>query len=351
MRNLSVCLALVLYTLSTLQANLFCLLVLMATPVLADKPPESERAEPSHTVLIDDFPSPYDDQDIELEALIWQPQGDGPYPAIIMMHGSGGLYYQSDDQCEDDDRSCWGLSGKFKYWGKQLSQSHQFELTDQFLVIAVDSHTPRGYDHHGVANIDAEDRPLNVSSYLGRPWDLYAAFQYLLTRDDIDPDAIFALGFSDGGGAVLSSVAASDNAALVNQSNWFEGIDNNSPAGWLQMQEIGLKGAVAYYPSCGFFGHFDGLYTTYAPLKIQTGLDDNTTPITACIERQQDAVDLGVSSQDMVVLGYPAMDHGFDYEQYETPESCLAAKRTVEFFSHQLVDFLFRSNFDPVNCN
>jgi dienelactone hydrolase len=324
--------------------------MLLSLNVLAVKPPESEKIDPSEAVIFDDFPGPYDIDEIDLEALIWKPAGEGPFPAIIMMHGSGGLYYKSNDQCDDDDRSCWGLSGKFKYWGKQLSLSNRFGFKDKFMVVAVDSHTPRGYDHFGVANINAEDRPLNVSSYLGRPWDLYAALRYLHTRADVSPDEIFALGFSDGGGAVLSSVAAADNAALVSGSDWFDGIDNNTPNGWLDMQAIGLKGAVAYYPSCGFFGYFDGVYTNYAPLLVQTGIDDNTTPISACLERQEDALNLGVNPTDIEVLGYENMDHGFDYEQYETVEACLAAEETLEFFSKKLGDYLFKSNFESTLC-
>jgi dienelactone hydrolase len=319
--------------------------------LFAAKPPESEKTDPTESTIIDDYPSPYDENDIDLETLIWKPVGEGPFPAIIMLHGSGGLYYKSDDMCADDDRSCWGLSGKFKYWGKQLSINNRFGFDEKFIVIAVDSHTPRGYDHYGVAHIDAEDRPLNVSSYLGRPWDLYAALRYLQTRDDVNHEAIFALGFSDGGGAALSSVAAADQAALVGQSDWFDGIDNNAPSGWLEMQAVGLKGAVAYYPSCGFFGFFDDVYINYAPLLIQTGLLDDTTPISACLDRQVEALNLSVNPEDMQILGYDNMDHGFDYDQYETHEACIAAKSTLEFFSKKLGNHLFKSGFESVVCS
>ncbi len=326
------------------------LLLLNATAIWAAKPPESERADPNELVLIADFPSPYDLADIDLEALIWKPAGEGPFPAIIMMHGSGGLYYKHDDLCDDDDRSCWRLSGKLKYWGKQLSQENIHVSVNPFLVIAVDSHTPRGYDHRGVAHINAEDRPLNVSSYLGRPWDLYAALRYLQTRDDVNSDAIFALGFSDGGGAVLSSVAAADNAALINQSDWFQGINNHTADGWLQMQQIGLKGAVAYYPSCGFFGHFDEVYTNYAPLLIHTGLDDMTTPVTSCLERQAEALQLGVSAEDFKTFSYEGMNHGFDYDDYDTTAACTAARRTQYFLSKLMGDHIFNTGFEGAVC-
>ncbi len=332
------------------KSNWLLILLFQSQLLAAAKPPESEKIDPTEIVVIDDFPSPYDNDAIDLEAMIWRPAGPGPFPAIIMMHGVGGLYYKTDDMCADDDRSCWDISGKFKYWGKQLSESHYYDFADRFIVIAPDSHTPRGYDHFGVANIDAQDRPLNVSSYLGRPWDFYAALRYLQTRDDVDADAIFALGFSDGGGAVLSSVAASNNAALVNESDWFSGIDNNDPFGWMEMQAIGVKAAVAYYPSCGFFGYFDEVYTNYAPLLIQTGLDDETTPISRCLERQLEAFNLGVHSTDLQVLGYPGMDHGFDYEQYETVAACQAAEKTIAFFSSHLGDYLFKSSFEPSVC-
>ncbi len=335
----------------SIKARYFAVLLVSSSSVMAETPPASAQMDPAEMLVIDDFPSPYDEDEIDLEALVWVPQGPGPFPAVIMMHGSGGLYYKSDDQCADDDRSCWGLSGKFKYWGKQLSLGGLIANSDQFLVLAVDSHTPRGYDHFGVANIDAEDRPTNVSSYLGRPWDLYAALRYLQGREDVVSDAIFAIGFSDGGGAVVSSVAASDQAALVNESDWFSGIDNNSQSGRLEMRQLGLKGAVAYYPSCGFFGYFDGGYTNYAPLLIQTGLLDDITPISACLDRQTEAFDLGVNPVDFEVIGYENMDHGFDYNQYETKEACLAAQKTILFFSQQSGDDLFRDGFEANYCD
>ncbi len=314
-------------------------------------PPSEEKVDPTNIILIDDFPSPYDVGDLQLEAMVWQPTGAGPFPVIIMMHGSGGLYYQTDPMCDDDDRNCWGIAGKFRYWGKQLSQSNRFNLPQKFLVIAPDSHTPRGYDHYGVVNIDPADRPLNVSSYLGRPWDLYATLRYLQSRQDVDINRVYTLGFSDGGGAVLSSLAASDNAALVSMSQWFEGIDNNSPLGWLEMQSVALKGGVAFYPSCGFFGYFDEVYINYAPLLVQTGLLDMTTPYSACIERQTEAHGLGVSPLDFQAFGYDNMDHGFDYEQYETTEACLATQKALKFFNVKTGDYLFSDGFEPPVCS
>ncbi|MCB1581796.1 MAG: hypothetical protein R3E90_07530 [Marinicella sp.] len=316
----------------------------------ATNPPADEKANPTSVITIDDFPSPFDELDLDLEAMIWQPDGDGPFPAIIMMHGSGGLYYKTDPLCEDDDRSCWGIAGKFRYWGKQLSQSNRFGLPQKFLVIAPDSHTPRGYDHHGVANIDPIDRPLNVSSYQGRPWDLYASLRYLQNRQDVDVDHIYVLGFSDGGGAVLSSLAATDNAALVSMSNWFIGIDNNTSSGWLQMQSVALKGGVAFYPSCGFLGYFDGIYVNYAPLLVQTGLLDNTTPFSTCIERQTEAHGLGVSLLDFQAFGFDDMDHGFDYQQFDSTEACVATQNALEFFNHKSGDYLFHHNFEVPVC-
>jgi len=318
---------------------------------VAAKPPQSEQISPTEEIIIAGFPSPYDESEINPEVLIWKPVGEGPFPVVIMLHGSGGLYYQTDAQCDDDDRTCWGLSGKFKYWGKQLSLGNHFGFQTRYMVVAVDSYTPRGYDHFGVVNINAIDRPLNVSSYLGRPWDLYAVLRYLKSRADVKSDAIFALGFSDGGGAVLSSVAASDNAALIGESDWFEGIDNHTAEGHLAMQAIGLQAAVAYYPSCGFFGYFDGIYSNYAPVLIQTGQLDVTTPIAACLERQTEAWNLGTAEEDFQVMAYDNMQHGFDYEQYDTEEACFAAEKTLAFFSKSLGDYLFKSNFEISYCS
>lgn len=318
---------------------------------LATTPPAIEKIDPSSVIVMDDFPSPYDQVALDLEAMIWQPVGNGPFPVVIMMHGSGGLYYKSDPMCEDDDRSCWGISGKFRYWGKQLSQGNRFGLPQKFLVIAPDSHTPRGYDHHGVDQIDPADRPLNVSSYLGRPWDLYATLRYLQSRQDVDLSQVFTLGFSDGGGAVLSALSASDNAALVSMDDWFMGIDNHTPEGWQQMQAVALKGGVAFYPSCGFFGYFDDIYINYAPLLTQTGSLDTTTPYSSCLDRQSDALNLGVNAWDFQALNFENVDHGFDYQQYETTAACLATFNALQFFNVKAGDYLFGDGFEAAICS
>lgn len=309
-------------------------------------PPNEEKVDPDEILLIDDYPSPYDNQDIQLNALLWKPETEGKYPAIIMMHGVGGLYYKSDDNCDDSDQTCWRISGKFRYWGKLLSRNHKFSYKEKFIVIAPDSHTPRGYDHHGVSNIDAQDRLTNVSSYLGRPWDLYAALRYLKTRDDVDTTRIFALGFSDGGGAVVSSISSSLNSPMVEQSQLFEGINTLTLEGKTSMKNLGLKGVVALYPSCGFFGHYDNQYQNYAPLLVQTGLSDNVTPISECNDRQTEALNLGVKPNDFKTIGYENMDHGFEYLEYDTYAACLATKRTIEHFSKHSGDYLFSDSFE-----
>ena len=328
-----------------------CLIFISINWANADTPPSNMRLNPTEYLSIADFPSPYDNEpDIpaqhQLEALVWKPAGDGPFPVVIMMHGVGGLYYKTNPDCVDNDRQCWGIAEKFKYWGKLLSNDNPYGIRDKFLVIAVDSYTTRGYDHFGVVNIPAAQRDLNVTSYLGRPWDLYAAINYLKTREDVNPQQIFTLGFSDGGGTVLSSIASSDNAVMVNESNYFQGIDNNSTIGRSMMQNIGIKAAATLYPSCGFFGYFNGVYATYAPLLVQIGADDMTTLASLCENRQSDAYTNGIEPQNFVLDIYQGMTHGFDYLQYETAQACLATEKILKFFSTQLGDAIFKNSFD-----
>ncbi len=320
--------------------------------------PSSEyKSDPDYSVVIDGIPNQYDDvlntpeiDKVDLEALIWEPEVAGIYPAIIMLHGAGGLYYQSDDSCDDADRSCWGLSGKFRYWAHLLSKGHPYDYSDKFIIIAVDSHTPRGYDHHGVSQIASGSRPANVTAHLGRPWDFYAALNYLKSRDDVIQNEIFALGFSDGGGGVLSAIAASDQAVMVNESDYFHGIDNNSEEGRAVMADDSVSGAVVFYPSCGLQGYFNGAYTHFGQLLVQVGSDDDITVPSRCIERQSESIGLGISPTDFVIDIYEGADHGFDYFESETQNACIATEKAISFFSAKVGDSIFSSHFNSNVC-
>src|SRR5215204_6336258 len=73
------------------------------------------------------FEIPSDDK--PLQALMFRPAGDGPFPAIVAMHGCDGL-----------KKSVGKLRPDIEDWGKRLS-------AEGYVVLFPDSYGSRGLDH------------------------------------------------------------------------------------------------------------------------------------------------------------------------------------------------------------
>lgn len=148
------------------------------------------------------------------------PPGDGPFPAVIFMHG------------------CGGLSRNMRSWAKRLYEWG-------YAVLVVDSFGPRGTRQ--ICDSTAQ----LLSYYPVRVQDAYDARKYLSGLPHVDPGRIAIMGWSHGGGVVLRALSKS----------------NNEP----------FRAAVAFYPWCDFV--LDGLN---APLLILIGEKDDWTPAARC---------------------------------------------------------------------
>jgi len=139
-------------------------------------------------------PFPYNAEDvifrnetagIELAGTLTLPQGDGPFPAVILITGSG-------------------------------SQNRNEELLGHkpFMIIA-DYLTRNGiavlrYDDRGVGG--SKGTPLNATS-ADFATDAEAAFLYLASRKEIDPKSIGLAGHSEGG--LIAPIVASGNSSVA----------------------------------------------------------------------------------------------------------------------------------------
>nr|WP_246754760.1 dienelactone hydrolase family protein [Rhizobium sp. RCAM05973] len=122
-----------------------------------------------------------------------RPQGNGPFPAIVVMHGCGGI--------RPSLKTIW--PERLVSWG--------------YVVLLVDSFSTR--------NIKS-----TCQSYLpDREYDAYGALEYLSTYSFVDAQRIALMGFSAGGMAAL-------DATKINGSQEF--MDHK------------FKAAVGYYPLC-----------------------------------------------------------------------------------------------------
>ncbi|MBL4698085.1 MAG: alpha/beta hydrolase [Phycisphaerales bacterium] len=122
---------------------------------------------------------------VTLAGTLTLPEGDGPFPAAILISGSGP---------QDRNESVFG---------------HQ-----PFLVLA-DYLTKQGiavlrYDDRGVAQSTGDYSAATSADFAT---DANAAFAYLLSRDDIDHTAIGFVGHSEGG--LIAPIAIQDNKQLA----------------------------------------------------------------------------------------------------------------------------------------
>jgi pimeloyl-ACP methyl ester carboxylesterase len=179
----------------TLAAGVF-------TPVLEALAPYT--AEP--TALPDETaePAPYTAEDvtfdnttdasgetITLAGTLTIPAGDGPFPAVILISGSGS---------QDRDESLAPISSF-----KPFAQIADGLSRDGIAVLR--------YDDRGVGGSGGD--PTNATS-ADLSTDAEAALDYLLTRSEIDPAAIGLLGHSEGGIiAPMIAVRRSDVAFIV----------------------------------------------------------------------------------------------------------------------------------------
>jgi dienelactone hydrolase len=218
------------------------------------------------------FPSLADNgtgQKTMLTGYLFRLPGDNARPALVFLHGCGGLFGRSNRFLSRDLR-----------WASDMNQ-------EGYVVLMVDSFGPR--QHGEMCSQSGFDRQL----YLHRPLDAYGALVYLQAQPFVRPDRVGLVGWSQGGGVVLFSIRA---ASLGRPKNLTPGRD--------------FRAAVAFYPaSCNDKDHSQP-WTSTVPLLILTGADDVWTPASPCRDFARGAKMRG-SPVDITV--YPDAYHDFDF--------------------------------------
>ena len=191
-----------------------------------------------------------------IDGYLTKPQGNGPFPAIVYLHGCGGLPKDF-------------TSGTAKhFWSEQLAAWG-------YVVLAADSFTTRGIEQVCTGN----------SSATPRIADAYGALAYLATLPFVDASRIALVGFSHGGTTALGTVAMRDAGLFENDAGRT------------------FKAAVAFYPTCSSDG------TMTVPTLILIGELDDWTPAVLCTTMMKNRS--GAGSPVRLVV-YPGTHHGFD---------------------------------------
>lgn len=195
--------------------------------------------------------------------LQWQPASQsGRRPAIIALHGCGGLY---DNRGQLD--------------GRYTSYAHRWNNAG-WHVVAPDSFGSRGQT--SICTQPASERTIKVAH---RRDDVLRTAAWLSTRDDVDPRRVAVVGWSHGAMTALE---------FVDRSVWRA----HAPAA-----------IVTYYPSCGAWSR-RALVEPAAPVLMLLGEADDWTPAAPCqlLGKRFQADYPGM----VAVRTYAAGHHGFD---------------------------------------
>jgi len=200
----------------------------------------------------------------------------GGYPAVIALHGCGGMYSIRD--------------GHEQELAERMALRAQMYLREGYAVLFADSFRARGMREictikHGERTVTAAKRRLDALGALG----------YLAARPDIARDRIALVGWSHGGSAVLQAVNTRDAAV----SGFFE--RPGAPPFF--------RAAVALYPGCVTPLKAGDRYAPGAPTRVHIGLLDDWTPAATCAELGNA---MAARDEDLLVTTYPDSYHAFD---------------------------------------
>jgi len=184
-----------------------------------------------------------------VEAYLSKPEGGGPFPAIVYLHGCGGLSKTTRD----------GVAKLMTGWG--------------YVALAVDSFATRGL----------KDSCDNLMS--AREGDALAALRHLSAQSFVDPQRIAVVGSSQGAIVALQLVSTRPNFFAV-------------------PDDLKFKAVVAYYPECSF-----ATEQLTLPTIILIGELDDWTPATDCERWMTRRAGKGAPVRLVV---YPGAYHGFD---------------------------------------
>lgn len=194
----------------------------------------------------------------ELSGYLLLPEGSGPFPAVVILHGAQGQGAQDALYAE-------------------LLRDHGYA------ALAVDSFSGRGVRR------TIED-PTLVSE-VAMIADAFAALRLLQEDPRIDDERVALLGFSKGGVAALYSAFDRLAARIAPDGERF-------------------AAHAAFYPWCGFQPYQP--VTSGRPILIVGGDADGVAPAELCAELLDlvRAADPGAEVEHVV---YPGVDHAFDH--------------------------------------
>lgn len=232
--------------------------------------------------------STYDGAPVTLDATLSAPEGPGPHPAVILMHGCGGLQPAVAEALDIHARA--------------LNEAG-------FVTLILDSFGPRGIGGGHVC--ETYERLRKARSY--RMQDARDARAFLQSRPAVDQANIFLMGQSNGGSVTIRLS---------------------------QRETRDFRALAAYYPWCGAFNRLGAKAELTTPLIVFGGDADGWVP-------PDDCTTLTAQGAEYAVHVYPGATHSFDLQIPEqtfqghlvgnNPEAEADSRaRMIDFFKRHL---------------
>jgi dienelactone hydrolase len=199
---------------------------------------------------------------LTLHAQLYKPDGDGPFPTVIALHGCGGLAGHPE-----------AVLPRYRDWAEQL-------LKTGYAVLLPDSYGSRELGPQ------CRVKERRVLARRERVADINAARQWLLQQSWVAHDRISLMGWANGASALLWAVRPQ-------LSSRGTGPD--------------FRSAIAFYPDCRISSGLG--WSTRVPTLLLIGAKDDVSSPSACRQMVDGA--RGRSALTRIEV-YPGASHDFD---------------------------------------
>lgn len=225
-----------------------------------------------------------------IQGLLAKPDGAGPFPAVIGLHGCTGMHETTKRKLADD------------------------LVAAGYVTLLLDSFAARGIDHACTSG---------MSIVMRREADAYGALAFLGRQSFVDMRRVAAVGFSQGAWVTLLLAETRSLELFVVRS------------------DLRFRAAIAFNPPCRWAGSRPEI-----PTLILIGALDDWTPSEDCSRK---VVSWGTEGPPIELVVYPAAHHGFYYPHLQPGSSLFghwleyngdaadkASVRMLQFLNHHL---------------
>ena len=197
-----------------------------------------------------------------LHAQLYKPEGDGPFPVVIALHGCGGLGGRSEQ-----------VAPRYRDWAEQLLKAGQAVLLP---------------DSYGSRELGPQCRvkEQKIRARRERVDDITAARQWLVQQPWVTRDRISLMGWANGASALLWAVRPQSSSRDAGPD---------------------FRSAIAFYPNCRISSGLG--WSARVPTLLLIGAKDDVSSPPACRQMVDGA--RGRSALARIVV-YPGAYHDFD---------------------------------------